>query len=204
MEPGVNIKWQEGILTTMYENIAEGKTQRAVPRSRALMGWPRGARKRRRSSPEPWEGPRGQPLTQGVEEALPGHTGARKGPAPPAGGTSRPADRQGSRSFGAGRVPGSVHGRLPRGQGCSSSSWPGEGRALSLRGWWFKWPSQPGPSHRRITRAWLASSGQSQRLEWQCRPLPQPEPGSGWPSAPLPAALAILESLWEGSLCFGV
>lgn len=73
MEPGVNIKWQEGILTTMYENIAEGKTQRAVPRSRALTGWPRGARKRRRSSPEPWEGPRGQPLTEGVEEALPGH-----------------------------------------------------------------------------------------------------------------------------------
>lgn len=132
------------------------------------------------------------------------HRRARNGPAPPAGGTSRPADRQGSRNFGAGRVPGSVHGRLPRGQGCSSSSWPGEGRALSLRGWWFKWPSQPGPSHRRITRAWLASSGQSQRWEWQCRPLPQPEPGSGWPSAPLPAALAFLKSLWEGSLCFGV
>lgn len=94
MEPGVNIKWQEGILTTMYENIAEGKTQRAVPRSRALTGWPRGARKRRRSSPEPWEGPRGQPLTEGVEEALPGHAGTRNGPAPPAGGTSRPADRQ--------------------------------------------------------------------------------------------------------------
>lgn len=36
----------------------------------------------------------GAALTQGVEEALPGHTGARNGPAPPAGGTSRPADRQ--------------------------------------------------------------------------------------------------------------